>query len=276
MKVPWARRAAKIATRQAVQAGTRAVGLTFRPAMDLRKNTLLNGILYLLALIGTCVAELKGWRTMGFVCKPLLMIILSSWFFFNSRRVGDRFTLLVQAGLFFSLIGDTALMFTYLDDFNFLVGLGAFFLAQLCYAFAFAQNIADVDGGMEGILFPLVIAFGIGTYAFFFSWDLAPHLEDGMGVPVIAYVIALTLMGMLAAFRFRRTYPRSFWLVLGGSLLFMLSDSALAWDRFRFPLRYSTLWIMVPYAIGQFMIAAGALAHVLDPDNLRRREAMTT
>ncbi|MBS1547643.1 MAG: lysoplasmalogenase [Bacteroidetes bacterium] len=244
--------------------------------MDLRKNTLLNGALYLLALIGTCIAQMHGLHTLEFICKPLLMIILSSWFFFNSRRVGDRFTLLVQAGLLFSLIGDVALMFTYVDDFNFLVGLGAFFLAQLCYAFAFAQNIADVGGGMEGILVPLVIAFGIGTCAFFFTWDLVPHLEEGLGVPVFAYVIALTLMGMLAAFRYRRTYPRSFWLVLVGALLIIFSDGALAWDRFRLPLRWSSLWIMVPYAIGQFMIAAGALAHVLDPDNLLRREAMTT
>jgi len=33
---------------------------------------------------------------------------------------------------------------------------------------------------------------------------------------------------------------------------------------------------MVTYAIAQFMIAGGALAHVLDPDNLRRRQALTT
>lgn len=243
--------------------------------MDIKKNTAVNGTLYVLALIGTCVAQLKGWHGLEFVCKPALMIILSSWFFFNSRRVGDRFTLLIQAGLFFSLIGDVALMFTYVDDFNFIVGLGAFFIAQLCYVFAFIQNIADVDG-MDGLLVSLLISFGIGTYAFFFGWDLMPHLEDGLGVPVIAYVSAIALMGMVAAFRFRRTYPRSFWLVLIGSLLFITSDSMLAWDRFRFPLNGGQVWIMITYAIAQFMIAGGALAHVLDPDQLRRKQALTT
>ena len=202
------------------------------------------------------------------------MIVLSSWFFF-SRRVGDRFTLLLQAGLFFSLLGDVALMFTYKDDFNFLIGLGCFFLAQLCYAFAFAQNIVDV-GGMEGTFVSVLIAFCIGTYAFFFAWDLMPHLDDGMGIPVIAYVVAIALMGIFAAFRYRRTYPRSFWLVLIGSLLFIASDSLLAWDRFRFPLKGAQVWIMITYALAQFMIAGGALAHVLDPDNLRRRQALTT
>ena len=243
--------------------------------MDPKKSLVLNGLIYVLALIGTCVAQMKGLHTLEWVCKPLLMIVLSSWFFFNSRRVGDRFTLLVQAGLFFSLIGDIALMFTYVDDFNFLVGLAAFFLAQLCYAFAFAHNISEV-GGMEGLLVPVLIAFGIGTYAFFFAWDLMPHLDDGLGVPVMAYVAAIALMGILAAFRFRRTYPRSFWLVLIGSLVFIGSDSLLAWDRFRFPLKEAQVWIIISYAIAQFMIAGGALAHVLDPDQLRRKEALTT
>ncbi len=243
--------------------------------MDLKKHTALNGGLYLLALAGTCVAQLKGLHTLEFICKPLLMLILSSWFFFNSRRVGDRFTLLVQAGLFFSLLGDVALMFTYLDDFNFLIGLGCFFLAQLCYAFAFAQNIADI-GGAGGALISVLIAFCIGTYAFFFAWDLMPHLEEGLGVPVTAYVVAIALMAILAGFRFKRTYPRSFWLVFIGSLLFVASDSMLAWDRFRFPMHQAAVWITITYALAQFMIAAGALAHVLDPDNLRRRQALAT
>ncbi len=243
--------------------------------MDPKKSLFINGGLYALALAGTCIAQLKGQHTLELVCKPLLMIVLSSWFFFNSRRVGDRFTLLIQAGLFFSLVGDVALMFTYVDDFNFLIGLASFFLAQLCYAFAFANNISEV-GGMEGLLFPILISFCIGTYAFFFGWDLTPHLEDGLGIPVVAYIIALTVMGILAAFRYRRTYPRSFWLVLLGSFLFIFSDSALAWDRFRSPLHAAPLWIMLPYGIAQFMIAGGALAHVLDPDQLRRKQALTT
>ena len=242
--------------------------------MALARNTVVNGLLYLAALVGTCMAQINGWRGLELVCKPLLMVVLSSWFFFHSRRVGDRFTLLVQAGLFFSLIGDVALMLTFLDDFNFLVGLGAFFLAQLCYAFAFIQNLADVRGA-DGLLLPVLLTFCIGTYSFFFTWDLMPHLEDELGLPVVAYVSAIAFTAIMASFRFRRTYPRSFWLVLLGTLLFIFSDSVLAWDRFRSPVEWSPLGIMVPYALAQAMIAGGALAHVLDPDNVRRRQAIT-
>src|SRR5512133_507129 len=109
--------------------------------MDIRKNTLVNGIVYMLALIGTIAGGMLGVQGLVYVCKPLLMVVLGSWFFFNSRRVGDRFTLLVQAGLFFSLIGDIALMFQHVDQFNFLIGLAAFLIAQLCYTMAFAHNV---------------------------------------------------------------------------------------------------------------------------------------
>ena len=100
--------------------------------MDVRKSTGSNGSLYALAVAGSCIGKMKDWHGLEFACTPLMMIILSSWFFFNSRRVGDRFTLLVQAGLFFSLIGDVALMFVDRDDFNFIVGLGAWLIAALC------------------------------------------------------------------------------------------------------------------------------------------------
>lgn len=227
------------------------------------KNLALASTVYLLALVGTCLAQVNGWQGMELVCKPLLMVVLSGWFYLNSRRVGDRFTLLVQAGLFFSLIGDVALMFTYLDDFNFLIGLCAFFLAQLCYAFAFIQNIMDA-GDLSGLPLAVLLAVGIGAFAFFFTWDLLPHVEQGLELPVIAYVGAITLMGMAAAFRYRRTWPRSFWLVLAGALLFISSDSLLAWNRFRMPMEHAPLLIMVPYAAGQALLARGALLHVLD------------
>ncbi|MCC6839290.1 MAG: lysoplasmalogenase [Flavobacteriales bacterium] len=241
--------------------------------MDLKRNTKLNAGIYVLALVGTCLAQLNGWRGVELLCKPLLMVVLSSWFYFNSRRMGDRFTLLVQAGLFFSLVGDVALMFTAVDDFNFLIGLGAFFLAQLCYGFAFIQNILDA-GDMSGLLPSALMAIAIAAYAFFFTWDLLPHVEEGLEMPVIAYVGAITLMGITAAFRYRRTWPRSFWLVLGGALLFMASDSALAWNRFRMTLDHAPLWIMVPYALGQAMLAAGALVHVQDPEASGRQRPM--
>lgn len=232
--------------------------------MEALKDLRVAGLLYLLALAGTCLAQVQGWRGLEYASKPLLMAVLSAWFYLNSRRHGDRFTFLVQGGLFFSWLGDVALMFVHRDSFFFLVGLGCFLLAQLCYGIAFAHNIGET-GGLEGLPTAALLALGIGAYAFFFGWDLMPAVDEGMQMPVAAYMVAIASMGMLAAFRWRRTWPRSFMLVFLGALLFMASDSVLAWDRFRTPWRWASLGVMLPYAVGQLLIAAGALAHVRAP-----------
>jgi uncharacterized membrane protein YhhN len=241
--------------------------------MDITRDLRLNGAAYALATIGCVAAILSGRHALEYVCKPMMMVILSSWFFFNSRRYGDRFTLLIQAGLFFSLIGDIALMFQHKDEFNFLIGLGAFLIAHLCYCIAFIHNITEV-GEAEGLLVSLGIATGIALFAVLFSWELLPRLDEGFSVPVMAYVVIIACMAMLAGFRWMRTFPRSFWMVMIGALLFMASDSLLATNRFIKSLDWSPAVIIVTYAAAQFLIVAGALQHVLDPDSIRRKQAM--
>lgn len=243
--------------------------------MDLRRSPLLNGLLYGLATVGCIVGQWKEWHLLEYLCKPLMMLVLSSWFFFNSRRVGDRFTLLIQAGLFFSLIGDIALMFQHLDHFNFLLGLAAFLIAQLCYTLAFIHNITTT-GGSQGVILSLLISVLILIYGFMFALDIQPRLDEVMVAPVMVYAGAITLMGIAAAFRYRRTYATSFWMVLIGALLFIASDSLLATGRFVRPLPYGNTLVMVTYALAQFLIASGALVHVLDPESIRRKKALTT
>jgi len=238
--------------------------------MDLRRSPLFNGALYLLALIGCLVAQWKGLHFVELLCKPALMVILGSWFFFNSRRVGDRFTLLIQAGLFFSLVGDVALMFQHRDEFNFLLGLAAFLLAQLCYTLAFIQNIADT-GGAEGVMLSSILSVPLLIYGFVFALDIMPRLDSALVMPVLVYAGAITVMGITAAFRYRRTFPLSFWLVFTGALLFIASDSLLAVNRFVRPLAYGNTLIMITYALAQVAIAWGALVHVHDPEVVRRR-----
>jgi uncharacterized membrane protein YhhN len=240
--------------------------------MDIKRNTWVNGGAYLLALIGTILAQAKGIHALEYVCKPALLLILSSWFFFNSRRYGDRFTLMVQLGLFFSLVGDVALMFLHLDEFNFLVGLGAFLLAHICYTIAFVRNISEV-GGTEGWILSSILSLIIALFAILFAWELQPRLDAEMTLPVLSYITVIAIMGIVACFRYMRTFPRSFWLVFVGALCFIASDSLLATNRFIRPLSWAPLALMVSYGAAQFLIAAGSLLHVLAPDTIRRKQA---
>jgi len=53
----------------------------------------------------------------------------------------STFTKMIQFGLFFSWIGDIALMFDEKIAILFVVGLGAFLIAHLGYAYAFIRNV---------------------------------------------------------------------------------------------------------------------------------------
>jgi len=243
--------------------------------MDIRKNTPLNMSVYGLVTVGTIAGELSGDHGLVYVCKPLMMVVLSSWFYFNSRRVGDRFTLLIQAGLLFSLVGDVALMLQHLDEFNFLIGLSAFLIAQLCYAMAFLHNIMETGPG-RGMWISSLIAVFLGAFGYFFASALLPAIEETITIPVTIYVIAITAMGAAAAFRLGRTFMRSFLFIMGGALFFVLSDSLLAINRFMHPLHHAAWSVIATYAIAQVLITSGALLHVLDPDEIRRKAALST
>lgn len=243
--------------------------------MDIPKNSTINLTIFAAAATGTMVGEATDAHLMVYACKPLMLMVLSSWFYFNTRRVGDRLTLLIQAGLFFSLVGDVALMFQHLDDFNFLIGLAAFLIAQLCYTIAFIQNIADVGAGRPPWL-PMLITIGLIVFCYFFTERLLPAADEVIRIPVGVYAVAITAMGIAAAFRWGRTYPRSFYLVFCGALCFIVSDSLLAINRFITPFEAASWSVILTYAMAQVMIVLGILAHVLDPDEIRRRAALVT
>ncbi len=243
--------------------------------MDLKKNSVVNGAAYALATAGTIIGEMRGLPLLNHICAPAMMIVLSSWFFFNSRRVGDRFTLLIQAGLFFSLIADIALMFQRADEFNFLIGLGAYLLAVLCYTMAFIHNVADISGGGSPAV-PSIVALGLGGYAFIFGSRLMPYLDDGISIPIIVFIVLVTCMGIAAALRFGKTFVRSFLMVLLGSFFFIASFSFLATNRFMLPLEHAGWSITLTYSIAQYLIAAGCLLHVLDPEEIRRKAMLST
>lgn len=69
-------RAAKVAMGHRQSESKHRRSIIFGPCMHPGKNTLLNGTLYVLALVGTCVAQLKDLHALEYACRPLLMLIL--------------------------------------------------------------------------------------------------------------------------------------------------------------------------------------------------------
>jgi uncharacterized membrane protein YhhN len=79
-----------------------------------------------------------------------------------------------------------------------------------------------------------------------------PHLGD-MLIPVAAYLFIILAMGISAALG-----TANHFLVIAGALLFILSDSLIAINRFLTPVPLSDFLIMITYYLAQFFITFGA------------------
>ena len=104
------------------------------------------------------------------------------------------------------------------------------------------------------LLFPILLA-GTGLMVV-----LYPVLGN-MKIPVMVYSIVLMLMAAYALLRVGRTSRASFVWVFIGALLFMISDSLLAINKFYSAFAFANVAVMMTYINAQFMIVRGVLTH---------------
>lgn len=201
------------------------------------------------------VSASLGWEQIGFVSKPLIVLSLVFYYF---SRVTARSKVFVL-GLLFCCLGDTLLLFQFENELFFMLGLGAFLIGHVFYIASNRQH--RVMTGKDEfatqkvrLAFPVILA-GTGLVVI-----LYPGLGD-LKVPVVLYAGVLTFMVVSAAYRLGCTSGSSFWMVFTGALLFMLSDSLLAIDKFHSHIAQASLWVMITYCCAQFMIVEGTIRH---------------
>jgi uncharacterized membrane protein YhhN len=90
-------------------------------------------------------------------------------------------------------------------------------------------------------------------------WALWPSLPSALYVPVVVYVLVLASMGGQAVVRARQhagdALARSAQWAMTGALLFMVSDTLLAWNRFRIAIPLSALWVLATYYAALWCLA---------------------
>jgi uncharacterized membrane protein YhhN len=69
------------------------------------------------------------------------------------------------------------------------------------------------------------------------------------------------VMVLQALFRYGYTNTVSFWFVFVGAILFMISDSMIAVNKFLSSFELAGVAIMVTYILAQFLIIKGLLLH---------------
>lgn len=183
------------------------------------------------------------------VAKPLLMVTLLLYFLSESNGY-PGWRLLVALALIFSWGGDVFLM---LDD-MFVAGLASFLVAHIFYIIAYQKT-----GAAKGKIRPFELT-AFALYGIALIWILYPGL-GGMLVPVIAYALVLLTMGIWAHKRRGATSIASFKYVSAGVILFVLSDSLIAVNKFAFDVPGERLLVMSTYIAAQFLIVQGMLKH---------------
>jgi len=190
--------------------------------------------------------------TIAFISKMLIIPPLMAIFILNLRRDSNRLHKYMFAGLFFSWVGDVLLEVPGGGELMFMAGLGGFLLSLLMYALVFfsAPGKNEVFHGRFNLLIP-VLLYGIAMGLY-----LNKYLGE-MRLPVIVYETAMITMLAGAVSRIGKVNRTSYTMVLTGAILFIISDSVLAINKFVQPVSLSTLIIMGTYIAAQWLITIG-------------------
>jgi len=176
--------------------------------------------------------------------KPFTTIILIVIAWAVPSSTPSVYQALVIGGLFASLAGDVFLLF---PERYFIVGLGSFLLAHILYIFAFTTGLSD--GLRYWVLLPLLI-YGIIIYLV-----LNQGLES-LRFPVILYILVILAMVWMAANRALIIGTTGATFVLIGGILFLISDSILAYNKFVRSFAFAQLLILGTYYVAQWFITS--------------------
>ncbi|HEX2695583.1 MAG TPA: lysoplasmalogenase [Acidobacteriota bacterium] len=185
----------------------------------------------------------KGPRLLYFVFRPLTMAVLIGLVVEAGNSAHPAYRIAVGAGLVASLIGD---LFMMPRRKRFAAGLAAFLVAQACYTFAFLSGIR--------FRFALAPALALLAYGSVLFAILYPGLKR-MRVPVLVYILAVSAMALAALERYIQAGSPAALAACVGAVLFLLSDSVLAVDRFVRPFRAAQGMILSTYFAAQALIA---------------------
>lgn len=182
-------------------------------------------------------------RLLLYIFKPLTVVFIILIALASNFPASSFYRYMIIAGLLFSLAGDVFLM---LPADRFIQGLVSFFVAHLFYIAAFI-----VEGGQEPrplMMLPFML------YGMLMLQLLWPHLGK-LRLPVLAYMLVILMMGWTATGRWIGTgQPGSLFAFLG-AILFIISDSVLAFDRFKRHFTKAQVYILATYFTAQWLIA---------------------
>lgn len=205
------------------------------------KITLASVLFFIAAMLDIWAVITKN-ESVEVIVKPLLMMLLVVVYLVSVKKPNFWFVL----GLFFSFLGDSFLLFSGANYFMF--GLAAFLLAHVVY-------IKITVGYLQSELTVKMISSAVPFVLFFVL--LLVVVYDNLGemlLPVVVYGITISTFGSVALLNYRsERSTENTWLLIG-ALIFIVSDSLIALNKFYEPSEFYSISIMITYILAQFLI----------------------
>ena len=198
-------------------------------------------IIILLLILLSVFTKQTGREKLFYIAKPLTMLFIIALPLLEVREEYSTYAFLIMTGLIFSLLGD---LFLLNPDRYFNNGLYSFLLAHILYIFAFNQN---VDSYCGAIALPILI------YMVIVLRYLSPRL-GGMKYPVIIYMVVISTM-VYSAWNNSMNFSSGINILLIGAILFAISDTVLAFNKFYKKFKLAEPIILSTYFIAQLFFA---------------------
>ena len=214
-------------------------------------------VIVLILAVLDWIAVYRKSKTLEYIFKPATMLGILFWIW-QSTGFGESM-LWFTLGVVFCLAGDVFLM---LPRDRFIFGLVAFLTGHICYIIGLNNQppYFNLWGGFLIIFLGLYLAWLFPKLAS----SLKTKGKDGLKIPVLLYALVISLMVYSAMM----TWTRPDWQTQAslsvslGAILFYISDSILAWDRFVNPISNGRLKNMISYHLGQVGIILGAILFI--------------
>jgi uncharacterized membrane protein YhhN len=191
-----------------------------------------------------------------YISKPLIIIFLVVYILIQTSNTKSALKKWILAALFFSWAGDVLLMFQQNESLFFLLGLSAFLIAHIFYIVFFHQVRIKEKLKSNWLFLLIVVVYYAGLISF-----LSPYLGD-MKLPVRIYGLVISFMFMLAMHMLFIRNKNAGLLMMTGALLFAISDSVLAINKFYQSFELAGVVIMLTYGIAQFFITEGGIRYI--------------
>ncbi|MDD3720920.1 MAG: lysoplasmalogenase [Lutibacter sp.] len=177
-----------------------------------------------------------------YIFKPLIMLAL---LFLYTRSVFET-NKWYSTALIFSFFGDVFLIYS--GQLSFKIGLISFLIAHILFIKIVMSRIKNVS--FLNIL-TAIIPFGIFLLLFIYT------LKDSLGelfMPVIIYGFTISMFGVVSLINYLETKSnKSIWMLIG-AIIFMMSDTFLAINKFYLSKEIFAVFIMGTYIIAQYLI----------------------